>query len=166
MTEREALLTIAKGFGDEEIKTIIESLQKYVDRDSAETKPLKNEIVRSWKEAYDGNGFYIQAGEVVEVLGSETIRHYLDVFKTKREAESALAFAQLSHIVDDANVRCAYSDSSSMYWYVVPSKLETKPITVGVYRDDKIYHLPMLTEAIAEACLARYEDLWRKFWML
>jgi hypothetical protein len=58
----------------------------------------------TWEESYNGKGFYITGNSDI-VKWNSTIGHtHKNVFLTEKHAKSALAFAQLSHIVNKYNV--------------------------------------------------------------
>lgn len=56
-----------------------------------------------WEDSFGNEGYYVADGEVICMpIASKTI-NMRGMFKTESQAKSALAFAQLTHIVDKYN---------------------------------------------------------------
>ena len=128
-----------------------------------EMKPMA--LVRSWEDAFSDNGFVYHDSKVkiVSVITSHLgacpmTKHW---FRTKAQAKSALAFAQLSHIVADANNRMSRIHDG--YWHVVyqdEGRLSvlsnyTEPLLIG-----------MKTHEMAKECISKHYQLWLDYFMI
>lgn len=147
----EEIITAIKEAPEEDIFEIFSVLIK--GPQTKETEPL----VRSWEDSYAG-GYYISNGEVEnDNTPEKPTESARDVFRTRELAISIIAYAQLSHIVADANER----SKEKSFWYVIPSagqRLIVRSCLTGF--------LPMKTRDIAEECLKKHRKLWKQFYMI
>ena len=91
--------------------------------------------------------------------------HFINQFRTPEQAESALAFAQLSHIVAKYNE--GKEPESKYVFYTV---INGSPGHGYMHVTDSNYlhkaHLVFLKKEDAETSLKVNHDLWRKYWMI
>lgn len=140
----------------------LESIKKELDELKA--KPTK--LVKSWEDAFDGKGYWINLTSNIQ-KSENGAKHQSNrgIFKTEVQAKSALAFAQLSHIVADAN-----GDWQADWFkedrikHTIAVIQGTRLTTVKVCLS--ITLLPMKSEEIAKACLEKHRTLWEDFWMI
>lgn len=57
----------------------------------------------TWEKAFSGDGYFIENGGEILKCTSTINKTNKNIFRTEAQAKSALAFAQLSHIVDKYN---------------------------------------------------------------
>lgn len=116
----------------------------------------------TWEESFDGGGWYIGDGsDISAVTNGDKDETNKDVFKTKAQAKSALAFAQLSHIVAKYNEGKKFGD--------VVFCVRRGPI--GLYTDaiHEIYvvsQLPFATQQDAQISMEVNRQLWLDYWMI
>jgi len=88
-----------------------------------------------------------------------------DKFRTIEQAESALAFAQLTHIVAKYNEgkMFAFPEEDPTYYYV--TKYDGKDL--GINNDSQEFlNLPFCDFEDAKTSLEVNVDLWKKYWMI
>jgi hypothetical protein len=123
-------------------------------------------LVRSWKEAFRGiNGFFVMNDASIQRTNatSSSDDHH-NVYRTEAQAKSALAFAQLSHIVADANGdwEADWKDMSQN-----KHSIDCEENELVVYPCVQLtHHLPMKCVKIAEECLRLHPQLWEDYWMI
>ncbi len=151
---------------------------KQLDPDGVAIKFLKENFTKeelegnkgySWEESFSGNGgYYITLfGDVGHSLSTKKEDSNKNLFRTKEQAESALAFAQLSHIVAKYNDNKYFktSNGKTEYYYVTCFNgvdLGINSFTVGQIK----LHLPFCDFEDAKTSLEVNKDLWEKYWML
>lgn len=123
------------------------------------------ELVKSWEDAYKSNGYIINSENKisqVDWIGLPSLSKR--VFKAKAQAKSALAFAQLSHIVADANGDWVanFEDYNQDKYVIVAERNKVVGLTYG-YNNNP---LPMKSEEIRDTCLEKHRILWEDFWMI
>lgn len=119
----------------------------------------------TWEESFNGNGHYLSLGSRIT-----SARNYLikednkAVFKTKEQAESALAFAQLTHIVAKYNKT---AKSGHGWIYISPSIYNEGELTVINANHKHISsHLYFLNQEDALTSIEVNRELWLKYWMI
>ena len=123
------------------------------------------ELVKSWWESFNGKGWFIDTSSQIEFRENLKKHNYNNnIFKTEAQAKSALAFAQLSHIVADANGDWVadWFDQRQNKYVVELSRNNL----ISTYYCSTKQLLPMKSEEIADACLEKHRTLWENFWMI
>lgn len=117
----------------------------------------------TWEESFDGCGFFIKEDSEIVHLPKILSIHPVNknIFKTQEQAESALAFAQLTHIVAKYN-EGKKSGFSAYSVGIEHSKLEV--FTVAFVRPN--FHLVFFNKEDAETSLEVNKDLWKQYWMI
>ena len=131
-----------------------------------DTKQEPVPMVRSWEDAFSGEGYYIGEDSDVNIISGLYSTSFEEaVFYNEKQAISAKAYAQLSHIVADANYRhdpkwvVDLENNNQRKWFIYSQR---NHLTVGYWMMSK-QKLPMATQEIAEECLRLHEPLWRQF---
>ena len=146
------------------------ALQAYSE---GELKPKP--LVRSWEDAFNGYGCWVGPDAKLEAYPNSgggpngnasviTSDSNKGMFRTKAHAKSALAFAQLSHIVADAN-----GDWMPDWSLSCERKYSIDSTDSGLRADPcggLFHHLPMKSKKIAEECLRLHPKLWADYWMI
>jgi hypothetical protein len=152
----EVLMEKLSGEERNEVRRILEGM---------DTKQEAVPLVRPWADSFSGEGYYIsEDSDVTSIYGLDSTSYEEAVFANEKQAIAAKAYAQLSHIVADANYRydpkwVADWDNLSKKWVVLRlgNRIEVR---AGFEVHDK---LPMATIEIAQECLRLHEPLWRQF---
>lgn len=137
-----------------------------IDPDNTETPPPVKKGF-TWEESFGTEGYYIGAYSCVEKYTSNSPsaqQRNQCIFKTKEQAESSLAFAQLTHIVAKYNE----GKESKSEAYAIQCRngregfLCVEKVTFG----SQLPHMVFLTEEDANLSLIINKDLWHKYWMI
>ncbi len=91
-------IKLSKEQAQEWLKSDVKELQDL----AKETYPelLKNELPKSWDELEKINGYFVYHDSYIKSVGALTTKtDNQNVFKTKQQAESALAMAKLSQLM-------------------------------------------------------------------
>jgi len=115
----------------------------------------------TWADCFDGGGWYISPNSDVMFSGisSNPTLQNKNVFKTREQAESALAFSQLTHIVAKYNEGKARDE---VFYKIRKKDNESLCIT-----DNRIpAHLEFYSITDARISLDVNYELWAKYWML
>lgn len=121
----------------------------------------------TWEESFNGEGWLCgYDGPVHRELLTPHIGNKI-YYKTKEQAESALAFSQLSHIVARYNqgktrLQWTYSIVNIVNANVKDSYLGI--VTVG--DSSREPHLVFYSEEDVDTSLKNNRDLWLKYWMI
>lgn len=123
----------------------------------------------TWEDSFKGKGYYIRGtSEISEYEGVLMIQKTnKNVFRTEVHAQSALAFAQLSHIVAKYNDldlnNLVYKDGAPFFYYV--TLFDGKNLGINSY--PKVYlHLPFYTYESAKTSMEVNNELWKQYWMI
>ncbi len=120
----------------------------------------------TWIDCFDSIGFIIdEDSDIVGVRSSnfeQNTRNLKNVFKTREQTKSALAFAQLSHIVCEYNklniaksdVRFAICNNNGELW--------VKEININF----NWFHLTFNYYDDCSTCLKSNIELWKDYWMI
>jgi len=122
---------------------------------------------KTWEDLGEMKGYFIyNTSEIISgnFTGSRTNRN---TFATKAQAESALAFAQLSQL--HKAIVCDWvpdwSDTNQSKWAIYRFWMHSKNVLIiGEYLRD-FYHLAFQTEEQAQFSLTHHRELWEKYWM-
>lgn len=123
----------------------------------------------TWEESFDRKGYYIDnASSIInlEHVCSDDVSFdgNKNVFKTHEQAESALAFAQLSHIV------ARYNEGKKpgyVAWAVMCNNLREGCLLVDSIAFNNILpHIVFLTKEDAEMSLEMNRELWEQYWLI
>lgn len=113
----------------------------------------------TWEESFDGSGYFLNASASInQTIGSSADDKNKNTFKTKKQAESALAFAQLSHIVAKHNEGKIRSGGVWIMFYNLAS--EDIEFKYTQYRESQ---LEFYTEKDAKISRDKNMYLWKKF---
>lgn len=117
----------------------------------------------TWEESFNGKGWYIGIDGFIYKDGLlTTIHQNRNHFKTKEQAESALAFAQLTHIVAKSN-----SERIGSWLYsIVPDQITGKLKVCECINKFAYKGLTFLEEKDAKQSLITNKELWEKYWMI
>jgi len=117
----------------------------------------------TWEDSFDGTGWFIDKSSVCTMGGNVPVHEYnKENFKTKEQAESALAFAQLSFIVAKYNEG---KTQEGEYTYSIAYLVYHKRLSVDKKLRDA-YNLEFYDEKDAEISLEVNRELWYKYWMV
>lgn len=124
----------------------------------------------TWEESFDkvNRGFYVDDGaKIKQASNTFPINGNENVFKTEKQAKSALAFSQLSHIVDKYNSHepskkfiCANGDLFS----IAVERYTKGLIVVCKHRGYALLQFKSEEDAITSLEVNRV--LWEQYWML
>lgn len=146
-------------------------------KEELEPKPEKKGF--TWEKSFDGGGFYFynktDAGPIQEVGPNDlpSVDCNRQVFKTEAQAKSALAFAQLTHIVAKYNE--GKVEDSEFVYLVGPT---TRGLSVITYyknnynvagkggRPANSIIFKFYTKEDAETSLEVNKELWEQYWMI
>jgi hypothetical protein len=115
---------------------------------------------KTWEELGKKRGFFIDNYSVIYPTDSLI---YKNIFATQQQAESALAFAQLSQL-HKAIVGDWVPDWSELTNKYVIQRVKNE-LEVAFYSYD-YSHLAFQTREQAEFSLTHHRSLWEKYWML
>lgn len=119
----------------------------------------------TWEESFSGDGYYIDQ-TTAEI---KTVKNYVqgeynsatNVFKTHKQALSAIAFAQLSHIVAKYNEGKVVSKP---YYIIQP---DSEGIGSLIIRQSRTPHqLYFVFKSDADISLEVNRELWSQYWMI
>jgi len=115
----------------------------------------------TWEDSYEAEGYCITMDGSYKVKGNG----YKSAFKTREQAESALAFAQLSHIVAKYNEgkMFGFPGEEPIYYYV--TKYNGKDLCIN-NDSQEFLNLPFCDFEDAKTSMEVNVDLWKKYWML
>lgn len=125
----------------------------------------------TWEDSFDGKGFWISGSDSsIRCIDTSVIAdEHKNVFKTKERAESSLAFAQLSHIVDkynEGNYATTENGITVNYYIQAYNNNDLKVVKTT-------YFAMVLPKQVflfnrkedAETSLEVNKSLWEQFWM-
>lgn len=114
----------------------------------------------TWEESFSNNGYFINKDSLIcFVAMTGTDRENKNIFKTKKQALSAIAYAQLTHIVakyNEGKERCSkfYAIISTLTGLDICECHLTIPLLLLYdYQDAKI-------------SIRVNRELWQQYWML
>ena len=126
----------------------------------------------TWEESYAPGGYYICADAngilVKKVINSERLDHFKSVFRTEKEALSALAFAQLSHICAkyNSNAEIRLPERGMVKFYSVVPDSTHNLLLLYETSERNSTHLPFNKKEDAIISKDVNSELWKQFWML
>lgn len=126
----------------------------------------------TWANSFEGGGWYISPNSDVMFSGisSNPTFQNKNVFKTKKQAESALAFAQLSHIVEKYNEDnfAVAKDGKTTLYYVAAYNDNSLKIDECQYFEciQPVRNLMFNKKESAERSMEVNRELWEKYWMI
>jgi|688.fasta_scaffold338961_4 hypothetical protein len=129
----------------------------------SELEPI-NKWPKTWEELGKKQGFFIDNYSVIYPTDSLI---YKNIYATKQQAESALAFAQLSqlHKATVGDWVADWSDTNQSKYSIYRFRMYSKDVLfIGEYSRD-FYHLAFQTEEQAQFSLTHHRELWEKYWM-
>lgn len=119
----------------------------------------------TWDDSFDGEGFCIETQHHALILRARN--KPIDftskrLFKTKEQAESALAFAQLTHIV------AKYNEGKSCvngYYYSIFHFDDYNDLVINYGRSNYL-GISFVNEEDARLSMEVNKDLWKQYWMI
>lgn len=120
----------------------------------------------SWEESFGNKGYYISnCAEVVSYEPEYSVKGFnKNLFKTESQARSALAFAQLSHIVAKYNEG---KKSVSDAWTISSTNSVCGNLFVRQFGfTGHLPHLVFFTREDAETSRVVNRALWEQYWMV
>lgn len=164
---------------EKQIKMSLEIARKFYKDDMAEhlkdwllenftKEELEGREGYTWEESFSGEGYECKERWTDEEFKNVKLTGR-DLFKTKEQAESALAFAQLSHIV--AKMNGGLNNNLKQYTIQRACEVNTKLIVEDLW-DEKnrflkgFHHLTFADKGDAETSLRVNRELWEKYWMV
>lgn len=117
----------------------------------------------SWEESVSGRGYYIHQSEstIKDVLILSKTQRNNNCFKTEKQARSALAFAQLSHIVAKYNDEFKGKNINT-YGVVVNNIYKLEVMTICDYMCQLVFR----SHADATVSMKENNELWKQYWMI
>ena len=112
----------------------------------------------SWEDSFDNSCFAV-IDDGVSRLNCSKVRSNKDKFKTEAQAQSALAFAQLSHIVARYNQDREYFSCCSMITH------DLKISITNMFGGKSEEFLGFYEYKDAETSLRVNNELWKQYWM-
>jgi hypothetical protein len=132
--------------------------------DFPELKNLKG--VDSWEDLSRIDGYFINGNAEIENAKSSyelsAITENKNIFKTQKQAESALAYAQLTQLMADCG-DCEIDWSKYEYKHIIWRKENFIETGIASYR---FYFLTFNTEQIRDEFLVKHEGLIKTFYQL
>jgi hypothetical protein len=128
-------------------------------------KELEDTLPKSWEELREIQGYYIDYNSEIEDLKTEDVHEsHKNVFKTKKQALSALAMAQLSQLMYIYNDGWEPDwDNNDIYKQCIRRAGENIDIVDFTY---SYSFLTFKTKEIAEEFLKNFEELIKQYYML
>ena len=114
----------------------------------------------TWEDSFNQEGFYITTTSKIQpCYNQRKEQHCKNIFKTESQAKSALAFAQLTHIVHKYNE--GINEVFNMFHIV-----NDGGILKVHYNQRMISLLPFYSQHDAETSLEVNRELWEQYWMI
>jgi len=137
-------------------------LSESIYKDFPKLKPLKG--VDSWSELGKIDGYYINYySKLLQLnIGGNASSDNRNVFATKKQAESALAYAQLTQLMADCG-DCEIDWSKYEYKHIIWRKENFIETGIASYR---FCFLAFNTEQIRDEFLEKHECLIKTFYQL
>lgn len=141
--------------------TAVDLGQLLIDSD----KPIEKEEKKgfAWEESFNGVGYFIDSDSFIRhnIIGMSCEDANRNVFRTEKQALSALAFSQLSHIVHKYNGELESFESVMDEAEVFSIGLFNGVLAVyGRINSYRNMHLPFLLQRDAEQSLITNKELW------
>lgn len=152
-----------KSFGDVDGNTV----RKFLF-DNFTKEELEGKKGYTWEKSFTPDGFYIGIGsDVIPSRGDllNPVPSNRNVFRKQKQALSALAFAQLSHIVAKMNEGKEFDNE--LLWSVEVDRKDRHNVNLVVC-DFATHgkHIAFCAEEDARISLEMNRALWEQFWML
>ena len=142
---------------DNSFRTTI--LSEFTDSELGIKKELK-----SWEELGIFDGFYIDSVCcIVKTLENSPTYDMRDIFATKKQAQSALAMAQLSQLMADLGDEC---DVDWGDWCVKHTIVREYDCLVCSFEHGCYQFLAFKTESVRDAFLEKHEELIKQYFMI
>jgi hypothetical protein len=126
-----------------------------------------------WMDSFNRGGYYITGSSLIANDGNlNTNSTHKNIFKTREQAESALAFAQLTHIVDKYNEsvtgQVEYLENEPISSYIQGYTDGALGVSAIKYTSMILPKQPLLfiQSKDAHTSLEVNLELWEKYWML
>jgi hypothetical protein len=153
-------MKITKDQAEKLLKTLPEFAEQ-IYLDYPELNPSK--IVGSWEDLDKISGYFIDDNsEIHESVQSDNCKENKDIFKTEKQAESSLAYSQLTQLMAD----CGDCD---VHWYSFDTKycIQRSNNLLEVTRLCKTFDfLAFKTPEIALEFIKKHEGLIKQFYQL
>lgn len=120
----------------------------------------------TWEDSFEPGYFFETSGlkkvEIIKAYNRLAQDHFKDQFRTETQALSALAFAQLSHIVAKYN----NGKEKRQFLFFVGVSITDELCVCGYGHNGSVGILPFFDKKDAEQSLITNFDLWIQYWML
>ncbi len=117
----------------------------------------------SWEDSFDGDGYYISPNsDVIKTTCNHTEKHCKNIFKTREQAESALAFAQLTHICAKYNNHPTNPEQK----YLNTILCINNRLVCNEYHHNQKLPLFFYTRENAKTSMEVNRELWEKYHMI
>lgn len=115
-----------------------------------------------WEESFDDacDGYYVSSNAQVSIFAGRACSQNKNIFKTEAQAKSALAFAQLSHIVAKYNEGKESSGDVYVVYFEFSSGLWVGGVSLTAH------HLTFYTKRDAQVSIEVNRELWNDYWMI
>lgn len=114
----------------------------------------------TWEDSFDGFGCFIGDESIIKRFQYGKTSRGKCVFRNEFQAESALAFAQLTHIVAKHNE----GKFKATFGFTVCAKKDGRITVVKLY--NTLTNLEFYDLKDAEISLKKNADLWKQYWMI
>ena len=125
---------------------------------------IKKELKR-WRELGFIDGAYIESDATITIAETNpTDTHGKNIFATKKQAESALAMAQLSQLMADLGDECDidWGLHSGLKYVIYRWNNEIETVSVSSTH----YFLSFKTKKVRDAFLEKHEELIKQYFMI
>ena len=124
---------------------------------------IKKEL-KKWRELGFIDGVYIASDATITIAETNpTDTHGKNIFATKKQAESALAMAQLSQLMADLGDECEVDWGSNSTKYILNRSNKTIDSN---YTYHEYHFLAFKTESVRDAFLEKHEELIKQYFMI
>jgi len=123
-------------------------------------------VIDSWEDLKLISGYFIDDNsEILESGYNDNCKENKNVFKTKKQAESALAYAQLTQLMADCR-DCEIDWIKCNLRYIIRRKYDSIDIDKNSYTLNTFHFLAFNTKQIRDEFLEKHEGLIKTFYQL
>ena len=161
MEEKSIKIKIPDGYEIDEAKSSFTEIK---------FKPIGDKYPDSWEDAFlksNIDGFYIEANsEIIKYLKKETTLGNINVFKTKEQAKSALAYAQLTQLMAlpcyNGDWEADWDDVDQPKYYIYRSGSQLEKSTNYCYYEEISFKSPEIRNIFFD----KYQDLLQTYYQI
>lgn len=132
-------------------------------------KPIMTEYTKSWEDAFIGKpirGYWVNNYSDIIMADKDAISCDKNVFKTEKQAKSALAYAQLTQLIAlpcyNGDWVPNWDDLSQQKYYIIRLKSDLVKINYSSY----FYFLAFKSEEVRDVFFDNHIDLIKQFYEL